>query len=152
MRVPDFWTGLAFCLLGAAIALKAQGFHVPAGAASPRLFPTIVGGAMALMGAAVALRGRRSIGDFRLPHWVRKPRQLALVLWLPLAIVLFLSFAPDWGTVALALPLVVIHCLIYGLPPLRAALVGLFAGVAVPMFFIHVLGVPLPQGAIEGLL
>ncbi len=149
MRLPDFWTGLVFCLLGIAIALHARSFHVPAGAASPRLFPMIVGGAMALMGGAITLRGWRSAGTFRFPPWLRSPQRLALVLWLPLSILGFALLAPRWGTIAVAVPLMVVHGLLYGMSLPRAVLTGAVGATVLAVFFIKFLGVPLPYGLIE---
>lgn len=152
MRLPDFWTGLAFAALGLAIAVMARGFHVPAGAASPKLLPMIIGGTMAAMGAAVALRGLREAGSFSRPQWLGSPRRILLVLYPLAAIVVFITFAPELGTIALAVPMVVIHCLIYGLRPASAIATGLVAGVGISLIFTHLLGVALPEGIIEGLL
>lgn len=152
MRLPDLWTGLVFCLLGIAITLQARGFHVPAGAASPRLFPMIVGVTMALLGGAIALRGLRTAGTFQLPVWMRSPQRLALVAWLPGSIILFALLAPRFGTIAVAVPLMVIHGLLYGLSPVKALLTGVIGATALALFFTHLLGVPLPYGLIEELL
>lgn len=152
MRLPDFWTGLALAAFGLAIALIARGFPVPAGAASPRLFPTIIGAAMALMGAAIALRGFRNAADFTMPEWLGKPRRMALMAYLPLAIIIFALIAPTYGTIAVAVPIMIVHCMIYGLKPLPAVAMGLFAGTAIPLAFGELLGIPLPYGVIEELL
>ena len=152
MRLPDFWTGLAFGAFGLAIALIARGFPVPAGAASPRLFPTIIGAAMALIGAAIALRGFRNAADFTIPEWLGNPRRIALMAYLPLAIIVFALAAPTYGTIAVAVPIMTVHCVIYGLNPLHAVVMGLVAGTAIPLAFSELLGIPLPYGVIEELL
>ena len=149
MRLPDFWTGLAFCLLGIAIALTARGFHVPAGAASPRLFPMLVGGAMALMGGAVALRGLRGAGRFEFLPWMRSRQRLGLVAWLPVSVAAFALLAPRLGTIAVAVPLLTIHCLLYGLSLPRSVGIGVVVGVVLALFFTRFLGVPLPYGLVE---
>lgn len=152
MRLPDFWTGLTFAVFGLSIAIIAHGFPVPAGAASPRLFPTIIGGGMIVLGGAIAIRGLRTATEFQAPAWCRAPRQMALMAYLPLAIVAFALAVPLFGTVAVAVPIVVIHCLIYGMKPLNAVVLGVVAGTAVPLIFGRLLGIPLPYGVIEGLL
>lgn len=152
MRLPDLWTGLAFCLLGIAIAWQARGFHVPAGAASPRLFPMIIGSVMALLGGAIAVRGLRGADGFQMPGWMRSPRRLALVLWLPASVILFALLAPRFGTIAVAVPLMVIHGLLYGLSPVKALLSGVVGATALALFFTQLLGVPLPHGLIEEFL
>lgn len=152
MRLPDFWTGLAFAALGAAIALTARGFHVPAGAASPKLLPMLIGCTMAVMGGAIALRGLREAGNLTKPDWLGSPRRMLLIAYPLVAIIAFITFAPTLGAMALAVPLVAINCLIYGLRPLGAIATGLVAGIGISLIFTHLLGVTLPEGLIEGLL
>lgn len=152
MRLPDFWTGAVFAALGITIAVMANGLHAPAGAASPRLFPLIIGSLMAVMGSAIALRGlAQGIGIER-PDWLGDRRRMALIAYLPVAIAAFAILAPDYGTIAVAVPIVAIHCLIYGLPLLGALGMGIFAGGLIPLAFTRLLGIPLPHGIIEGLL
>ena len=152
MRLPDFWTGLAFTALGIAIAVYAQGFHVPAGAASPRLLPTIVGGFMAMFGGLIAFRGWRGAGNVELPGWLSSRRQIALIVFLPLAVVAYGLLALRFGSIPVATVIVFLHSVIYGLRPIYALILGLFIGLVVTYLFIHVLGIPLPAGPIEELL
>lgn len=152
MRLPDFWTGAAFAALGLIIAVLATSLHVPAGAASPRLFPLLIGGLMGLMGMAIAIRGMSQGFRIELPTWLGSRRQLMLVAYLPVAIAAFALLAPDYGTIAIALPIVVVHCLIYGLALLPALGMGVVAGGLIPLAFTRLLGIPLPHGIIEGLL
>ncbi len=152
MRLPDFWTGLAFAALGLAIAVMARGFHVPAGAASPKLLPMIIGATMAAMGAAIALRGLREAGSFTRPQWLGAPRRILLVAYPFAAIIAFITLAPQFGTMALAVPIVAVNCLVYGLRPLGAIATGLVAGIGITLVFTKLLGVALPEGIIEGLL
>lgn len=149
MRLPDFWTGLLFAILGIAVAYMAQSFHVSAGAASPKVFPTIIGSVMAVLGAAIALRGWRSAGDVSLPAWISSPRQIALVIFLPIAIISFGHFAPIYGTIPVAFCVLTIHCLIYGLRIPVAVAIGAVASLVVTLVFMKLLGVPLPEGIIE---
>ena len=150
MRLPDFWTGLAFVAIGIAIAAKAQGLHVPAGAASPRLFPTIIGILMTLFGGAIALRGFRNAGDVALPAWISSPRKVALVAFLPIAIIFYGLASPYLGSFVVAIILVSIHCIIYGVKPLPSLVIGAAAGVITTLIFTQGLGIPLPEGVIFG--
>lgn len=152
MRLPDFWTGLAFAILGVAIAVLAQGFHVPAGAASPRLLPTIIGSVMAVLGGLIALRGWRSAGDVALPEWISSPRQIALLAFIPVAIIAYGLLAPVVGSIVMAIVIVTAHCLLYGVRPLKAVIVGVVAGIIVSMVFSHLLGIPLPEGIVEEII
>jgi putative tricarboxylic transport membrane protein len=152
MRLPDFWTGLGFAAVGVAIAVQAQGFHVPAGAASPKLLPTIVGSFMALFGGLIALRGWRSAGEVALPAWLSSPRQMALVAFLPIAVIAYGLLAPAIGSSLVAMVILTLHGMIYGLRPLHALLLGVVVGLVATFLFIHALGIPLPAGPIEELL
>jgi putative tricarboxylic transport membrane protein len=152
MRLPDFWTGLVFAILGIAIALLAQGFHVPAGAASPRLLPTLIGSIMAVLGGLIALRGWRSAGDVAVPEWISSPRRIALIAFIPVAIIAYGLLAPIVGSIAMATVIVTVHCLIYGARPVTSIVVGVVSGFAVSLIFSHLLGIPLPQGLLEEMI
>lgn len=152
MRLPDFWTGLAFAIFGVAIAILAQGFHVPAGAASPRLLPTIIGSVMAALGGLIALRGWRSAGDVVLPEWISSPRQIALIAFIPAAVIAYGLLAPMVGSIVMAVAIVTVHCLIHGVRPLTAVIVGVVAGIVASVLFSHLLGIPLPEGVVKGMI
>lgn len=152
MRLPDFWTGLAFAAVGLTVVFMSSGLHVPAGAASPRLFPTIIGGLMALMGVGVALRGLRCALNFSAFDLALGGRRLGLMVWTPMAIVLFALLAPQFGTVIVAVPLVTIHGFVYGLAPRHALGLGMVAGILIPLVFTTLMGISLPAGIVEDLL
>lgn len=152
MRLPDFWTGLLFAALGVAIAVYATTFRVPAGAASPRLFPIIIGSIMVFAGVLVAIRGFKDIGAFQTHEWMRSPRKIALVCYIPIAVIAFILLAPSLGTILTATIIVTVHAFIYGLRPFSAIAVGVIAGVGVPAIFVKFLSVPLPVGIIESFI
>jgi len=149
MRLPDFWTGLAFAIFGVTIALLAQGFHVSAGAASPKLLPTIIGSIMAVLGGVIALRSWRNAGDVAMPAWVSSPQQIALIAFIPVAIIAYGLLAPLVGSIPMAILIVTTHCLIYGVRPLTAIGVGAISGFTASIIFSHLLGIPLPTGILE---
>lgn len=154
MRASDLATGLAFAALGLAVAVVAQDFREPAGAASPRLFPTLIGGAMAALGVVVAARDLRRRGlaaPLRIEPWMRD-RRLAVALSIPLAIAAFGLLALRLGTVATSTAIVAAVAVVWGAGPIRALLVGAVFSVALYLFFARVMSVPLPRGAVEAYL
>ncbi|MCJ8520927.1 uncharacterized membrane protein YidH (DUF202 family) [Pseudorhizobium tarimense] len=151
MRLPDFWTGLIFAAIGVAIAAYAQTFHVPAGAASPKLLPTIVGSFMALFGGLIALRGWQETKQVALPGWLAAPRQVILVVFLPAAVLAFGLLAPVVGSTVMAVTILTLHSILYGIRPIYALLLGVTLGTLVTLLFIHGLGIPLPAGLVEEL-
>ncbi|MEN9059796.1 tripartite tricarboxylate transporter TctB family protein [Ponticoccus litoralis] len=155
MRLPDFWTGLGFACLGSFVVQRATGFPEPAGAASPRLFPYIIGSGLLLLGIAIAarsLRARRAAGHggfFRpeAPDWMRNPLALARVLLIPLSIVLFGLLAPAFGTLLVATPLIFLNALAWQEKPLPALLSAVTICVIVTLFFTRIMRVPLPTSS-----
>lgn len=152
MRLPDFWTGLLFAGLGIAIAVYATTFRIPAGAASPQLFPIVIGTIMAAAGGLIAVRGIANLRDFERPDWVSSPRRVALFAYIPFAIVVFALLAESLGTILLSTAIVTVHTLIYGLRLIPAVTIGLLAGAGIPLIFTRLLGIPLPAGIIERLI
>lgn len=157
MRLPDIWTGLGFALMGIFVVLRATTFPEPAGAASPRLFPYIIGSAMALMGMAVALRAlaaRRGADGARLlpvaEDWMRDPRRIARVLLIPATIILYGLLAPGLGTLLVAVPLMFLNALAWQERPLPALISAVVVCVIVTLFFTRVMRVPLPTGPFFG--
>lgn len=149
MRLPDLWTGLAVTALGLFVILQAQGFPEPAGSASPRLFPRIIGAAFMICGLAVAgrdfARGKAAL----LPPgeaWMRHPRQVARVAFIPLAIVLYGVLAPLAGSLWISLVIVFVSALLWNERPLSATLSAAIVCIAVTLFFTRVMRVPLPRG------
>lgn len=157
MRLPDLWTGLGFALAGALIALRATSFPQTAGAASPRLFPYIIGGAMVLFGVtvagrAVAARVRGGEVSFLPPgeDWMRDPRRLMRIAMVPLTILLYGLLAPVWGSGIVLIPLVFLGALSWQERPFPAAVSAVLACLAVIAFFARVMHVPLPLSPVLG--
>lgn len=159
MRLPDIWTGLVIAVLGGFVAAHAQTFPVPAGAASPRLFPEILGGALLLGGLLVAGRalaaGRGAGWAAMLPrveNWMRDPRRVTAILFIPVAIVAYSLVAPAIGSLPVAVAIMAIFALLSGGRPLASALIALIVSAAVIAFFVQIMGVPLPLGPLGGWL
>ncbi|NDV53588.1 MULTISPECIES: tripartite tricarboxylate transporter TctB family protein [unclassified Salipiger] len=159
MRLPDIWTGLGFAILGIFVVLQAQGFPEPAGAASPRLFPRIVGSGFVLFGLLIAgrsLAARMQGAEVRLlpevEDWMRSPKRLARILFIPLAIVLYGLLAPVLGSLPVSVVLVLVSALLWDERPIAAAVVSIAVCLVVTLFFIEVMRVPLPTGPFPGSL
>lgn len=159
MRLPDLWTGLGTAVLGGFVALRATGFAEPAGAASPRLFPYIIGGLMVLTGLAIAGRHLAARtggkGPGLLPpgeDWMRDPRRILRLALVPLTVLLFGLLAPHFGTFEVALPLVFACALTWAERPAGAAISALLLCAVLVLFFTRVMRVPLPAGPLSGLL
>lgn len=157
MRLPDTWTGLAFSCLGGFLVLRATSFPEPAGAASPRLFPYIIGGAFVLLGliiAARSIRARRNQAEGIFwpvrEAWTHKPLNVLRVVLIPTSIVLYGLLAPMLGTLLVTVPLIFVNALAWREKPLSALVSAIVVCVVVAMFFTRVMRVPLPTGPFFG--
>ncbi len=81
--------------------------------------------------------------------WMRHPRQVARVAFVPLAIVFYGLLAPVAGSLAVSLVLVFISALLWNERPLGATLSALIVCIAVTLFFTRVMRVPLPAGPLD---
>lgn len=75
-----------------------------------------------------------------------------LIAFIPVAIIAYGLLAPVVGSIVMAIIIVTAHCLLYGVRPLTAIIVGVAAGVIVSVLFSHLLGIPLPEGVVEGMI
>lgn len=155
MRFSDLVTGLAFAALGIAIAVIAQGLPSSGGAVGPGLFPSIIGGAMAVGGFVIAgkamLAGEAS--SFVISAaWTRDPRHVAAVAIVPLSIAAFVLLAPVAGSIVVSVVILVASALIWRERILTAAVVGCLVSLGIYCFFYFGLRVSLPGGVIEGFL
>lgn len=159
MRLPDIWTGLGFAVLGIFVVLQAQGFPEPAGAASPRLFPRIIGCGFVLFGLLIAgrsLAARMQGAEVRLlppiEDWMRSPKRLARIVFVPLSIVLYGLLAPMLGSLPVSVVLVFVTALLWDERPIAAAVIAVAVCLIVTLFFTEVMRVPLPTGPFPGSL
>lgn len=157
MRLPDLWTGLGFALLGGFVALRATTFPEPAGAASPRLFPYIIGGAIALFGLMIAgrsiaarLNGAQIAFLPAAEEWMGDPRRILRIILVPLSVLLFGLLAPTFGTLLVAAPLVFLNAIAWEEKPLSALISAILVCLVVILFFTRVMHVPLPTGPLFG--
>ncbi|MBY6136387.1 tripartite tricarboxylate transporter TctB family protein [Nocardioides marinus] len=158
MRLPDTYTGLAVACLGGFVVLRATGFPEPTGAASPRLFPYIIGSAFLVLGLAIAARSlcapQGRVTDAFRPlanDWLRRPRHLLRVLLIPATVVLFGLLSPVLGTVLVAVSLIFLNALAWQEKPVPALVSSVVICVTVTLFFTKVMRVPLPTGPLPGL-
>jgi hypothetical protein len=141
IRSPkDFWAGLIFIAIGAAFILLSSRYRYgDMHRMGPAMFPTLVGGLLALLGAITALRSLVLAGD-PVPRFYARPIAVSLA-----AIVLF-GIALQWlGLVAAVAVLVLVGA--YAARDVRPLENNALA-VAMVLFsvavFVWLLGLPLP--------
>jgi putative tricarboxylic transport membrane protein len=141
VRSPkDFWAGLIFVAIGGGFILLASQYRLGTmHRMGPAMFPTLVGGLLALLGAVLALRSFALAGE-PVPRFYARPIGVSL-----LAIVLF-GLALQWlGLIAAVAVLVVVSAYaardVRPLENLALAAVMVLFSVAV---FVWLLGLPLP--------
>ncbi len=135
----DFWCGLLFVAVGAAVIVLAQEYRFGTSARmGPGYFPTLLGSLMAVLGLTLALPALAIDGE-RLPklHW----RPLAMVL---LGIAVFGITLEYLGFVAAIFALVAVAGLADpDLKPIEIALVALFMVLFSTGIFVLLLGLPI---------
>ena len=141
IRAPkDFWAGLIFIAIGGGFILLAQQYRLgDLHRMGPAMFPTMVGGVLAGLGAVIALRSLVFDGE-AVPRFYARPIGVSLF-----AIVLF-GIALQWlGLVAAVAVLVLVGAYAsrdvrpWETLALAAALTVFSVGV-----FVWLLGLPLP--------
>ena len=153
MRVSDAVSGALVALLGVAIAAYAQTFPSRPGMAfGPGLFPTIIGTALALSGAALVWQGLRRAGRMlELPDWARAPRQV-LGLLLLFGLFAFYILLVDWlGFVLTAFVILAAFQSWFGIRLQVALPVAVLASIGLYVGFSRLLAVPLPLAYLETL-
>lgn len=153
MKFNDAIIGIVVALLGAAIVSQAWYFpraqHIPYG---PGFLPTLLGFGMLLCGGVliaggIAARHTQPMAQFG--EWVRSPRHVFGFALILASLGFYALLADDIGH--LACSVIILFALIYYLSGrlLRAAIVSIVASIAIQLFFVDVLLVPLPWGILE---
>jgi putative tricarboxylic transport membrane protein len=141
IRSPkDFWAGLIFIAIGAGFILLAQQYRLgDLHRMGPAMFPTLVGGLLAALGAVIALRSFVFDGE-PVPRLYARPIGVTL-----LAIVLF-GAALQWlGLVAAIAVLVLVGAYAArDVRPLENAVLAAVMIVFSVAVFVFLLGLPLP--------
>jgi putative tricarboxylic transport membrane protein len=141
IRSPkDFWAGLIFIAIGAGFLLLAQQYRLgDLHRMGPAMFPTLVGGLLAALGAVIALRSFVFDGE-PVPRLYARPIGVTL-----LAIVLF-GAALQWlGLVAAIAVLVLVGAYAArDVRPLENAVLAAVMIVFSVAVFVFLLGLPLP--------
>ncbi|WP_366654864.1 tripartite tricarboxylate transporter TctB family protein [Fodinicurvata sp. EGI_FJ10296] len=153
MKANDAVIGVIVLLFGSAVALYAQTFPILAGMpVGPGLFPSIIGGGMAICG--IVLIGR-AVLDHRqgrgapmlvLADWAREPlgwfRAVAV-----LASLLFYIAASQWLGFHITAAIVVGGMLAaFKVNPIAVVPAGIVAALVIHYIFYSLLRVPLPWG------
>lgn len=137
----DFWSGIVFLFFGLSAVFIGQDYEMgSAGRMGPAYFPTVLGGLLALIGAASLLRSFFRQGEpiGRL-YW----RELALVL---VAVLLFGFLVRDAGLIPATLVLIMISSYAgqkFNLAKSIALAIG--ASLFAVGLFVKLLGLPMPM-------
>ena len=154
MRLSDTISGLLTLIVGVAVVAYASSFPaMPGQSVGPALFPTLVGGAMALFGAALLFTGvlKRGTPLIVFDDWVRRPRMVfnfAVVV----VDVIFYALAVEWlGFFITGVTFLSVLFFAFGVRPTR--IVPLAAAVTLTLHygFYTLLRVPLPWGLLGGI-
>lgn len=153
MRVGDAVSGALIALLGLAIAAYAQTIPSRPGMAfGPGLFPTIIGVALGLCGAALAWQGsRRGERLVELPAWARSPRHALGVLLLFGLIGFYILLVDRLGFLLTAFVILASFQSWFGVRPRMALPIAALASIAFYVAFSRLLAVPLPVTWLETL-
>jgi putative tricarboxylic transport membrane protein len=154
MRLSDTISGLLTLIVGLAVVAYASSFPtMPGQSVGPSLFPTLVGGAMALFGAALLFSGaqRRGTPLIAFDDWVRRPRMVfnfAVVV----ADVIFYALAVEWlGFFITAIIFLSVLFFAFGVRPTRIVPLAAAVTFALHYGFYTLLRVPLPWGLLGGI-
>ena len=137
----DFWSGIVFLFFGLSAVLIGQDYEMgSAGRMGPAYFPTVLGGLLALIGAASLVRSFFRQGEpiGRL-YW----RELALVL---VAVLLFGFLVRDAGLIPATLVLIMLSSYAgqkFNLAKSIALAIG--ASLFAVGLFVKLLGLPMPM-------
>ena len=153
MKFNDAIVGIVVALLGAAVVSQAWYFpaapHIPYG---PGFLPTILGLGLVACGIALVATGiasRHTQRLLELGEWSRSPRHIFGFVLILACLGFYALFADDIGH--LACSILILWALIAHLTlrPWRALMISLISSLAIQMFFVEGLLVPLPWGILE---
>jgi putative tricarboxylic transport membrane protein len=153
MKFNDAITGIVVALLGAAIVSQAWYFptaqHIPYG---PGFLPTVLGSALVLCGGVLIAGGiaaRHTQPMIQLGAWTRSPQHLFGFALILASLGFYALLADDIGHFACSVIILFVLVLFLSRRPLRALAVAIFASLAIQLFFVDILLVPLPWGILE---
>ncbi|MBM3532473.1 MAG: tripartite tricarboxylate transporter TctB family protein [Alphaproteobacteria bacterium] len=153
MKFNDAIIGIVVALFGAAVISQAWYFpkaqHIPYG---PGFLPTLLGIGLVICGGLLVIGGlthRREQPVLALGAWASSPRHAFGFLLVLAGLGFYVLFADDIGHFACSV--IILFALIAHLSrrPLYALAIAIVASVAIQMFFVEILLVPLPWGVLE---
>lgn len=153
MRLNDAVFGVLLLLFAAAMMAYTRTFpEMPGQNYGPALFPLMIGGGLAVCGAALVVKGVRlrhsgplvAFGD-----WMASPRHRVNFALIP-ALLLFYILAADFlGFIPCAVAILALLCIRFGAGWRASALTAVLATLAIHGFFSKFLLVPLPWGLLQ---
>jgi len=153
MKFNDAIIGFVVALFGAIVIAQAWTFpkaqHIPYG---PGFLPTLLGIGLIACGALLVVGGlvhRRDQPLLKLGEWANSPQHATGFLLVLASLGFYVLFADDIGHFACSI--LILFALIAHLSrrPLYALGVSIVASLAIQMFFVEILLVPLPWGVLE---
>lgn len=154
MRFSDKFSGGIFAAIGATLLIA--GWRIPTPpmqAVGPGLYPGTIGALMLLFGLIIALRDVRSSGAWiALDDWMRDRPRIMAALALPVAIVAYVLVSELLGFIAGGMTAILIVGIAWRDRLIPAIVLAAVTSLVLFYFFGSGLRVPLPQGAVEGLL
>lgn len=152
MKVQDTITGGVFALLGVFMLVYAASLQAPRHLAyGAGFFPSLIGGGLVLVGAAIAWQGVRAGRGGPL---IELPEVLAANAWLrfaaiPVAILFYLLAAELLGFLLTSTIILAFLFAVAGLPLRIGIPVAIAVAVVFTAFFASILHMPLPWGPLR---
>jgi putative tricarboxylic transport membrane protein len=154
MKLKDTLAGALLLVFGGAVVAYAASFTgAPGQKVSPALFPSLIGGGLALGGAALIWADRKNRGAPAITReaWTREPRQALKVSLIPSALICYALFVETAGFFATSILFLVALLLAFGARPRWIAPLAVGVTLAIHFMFYSLLRVPLPWGWLEGI-
>jgi putative tricarboxylic transport membrane protein len=148
VKLNDAIFGLVLLALGVVVLITIQSFPaIPGQKFGPALFPGLIATGLMVCGALLCLQGLRQRQPWvQWGEWVRRPRHLASLAILLVAVSLYIEFSVQVGFLPLAVLTLFLMMLNLRVRPSRALLFALALSLVIHTLFYQLLRVPLPWG------
>ncbi len=156
MKFSDLVIGIVLVIAGVAILLEARTFPaVPGQRFGASFFPSVVGGALALAGLALALMAvftKRVKPIANKPEWMSSPRRVASFVLVIVAVIFFILASQTIGFILTTFIVLTGLQVWLGFRTVPAILVAIGGSFGFYAIFSLLLRVPLQRGLIERLI
>jgi putative tricarboxylic transport membrane protein len=151
MNLSDRLSGLLAVCLGLSVVLLTRTFPpMPGQSIGPALFPSLTGAGLVAFGAWMVVADRAAGGGWlRFDDWVRRPRMVANLVLVVVALVVYALVLPVVGFFVTSAVFLTTLMVTFGAPARRALPVAVVVTMAIHYAFYSLLRVPLPWGLLE---